>query len=193
MIYTLPWKGMNRSHITQKFHSTHQGLDIAGVLPFLSRGYGVPLCAPENCRIERIFGNEFTPDSHAGLTRGYGVWFTGLETGNVHVFWHTQPILPVWGGQIVSRGKILAFMGNSGLVWSDNVFVPVEERTKKPHAGTHLHWEVYPAGHEIGFFGSKDRKDPASLLNFNWQPNYTTMDLLSSFVTVLNKMSSLIK
>jgi len=193
MIYTLPWKGMKPAHITQGFHEKHQGIDVAGENPVLLRGYGVPLCAPENCRIERIIGDTFTPESHENLERGFGVWFTGLETGRVHVYWHTQPILPVHGGQIVQRGKILAFMGNSGKVWSGGKPVPIDERSVKPYAGTHLHWEIYPQGHPVGFFGGKNRIDPQPLLNWNWQPQYGWGDLLAAYKTTLEKVSSVIQ
>lgn len=194
-MFTKLFKGMRVEDITQGFSSVHPAIDIARNLPFIDNrfwGYGQPLSAPENVRIESIVGNGFTPGDNTGLERGWGVWMTGLETGLVHVYWHSQPILPVNGGDVIPRGNIVCYMGNSGKVTSGGTPVPVEERNEKPHKGTHLHWEIYPNGHKIGFFGGAGRLDPRRLINWNWEPNNSLKHQLESYAKVLIKMQKLV-
>lgn len=192
MILTKPFKGMNHTCITQGFHDRHKGWDIVSYAKPYVNGYGTPLCAPERCKIEKIVGDTYTPESHKPLAKGYGVWFTGLETGNVYVYWHTLPYLPVHGGDIVERGQIIAYMGNAGIVRSAGVDVPINERTTPPYKGTHLHVEIYKPGSSVGGFGG-DRFDPALWYNLNLEPQYTVADQLRAIGVVLKKIAKLTK
>lgn len=180
MTLTKFFKGMHPFNITQIFHSKHPALDIVSWSK--TNGYGTPLCAPENVRIDRITGDTFTPKSHQNLERGYGIHMTGLETGYTYLYWHILPIVPVWGGDIVPRGQIVAYMGNAGYVTSGDKEVPLEKRTKEPYAGTHLHIEV---------FDGKKRIDPLPLINWNWEPTYSTTDFMKALIVVLQKQIKL--
>lgn len=185
MKYTKPFKGMFPQNITQGFHSAHPALDIISLLP--NRGFGTPLCAPENGTIESIIrGDTFTPDSHVDFLRGYGLWFRGAETGHRHLIWHTQPIFPVWGGDLAKRGQIIAWMGNSGYVVSDGKYVELENRDHSPTlepAGTHLHWETWENGVQI---------DPLPNIDWGSEPNYSTWEYLEAMRKTLWKMFQLI-
>lgn len=177
--------------ITQKYHKDHKAWDIITTAKQSMR-YGVPLCAPEMVKIVRIFGDTYTPGSNRNLKLGYGVIMQGLESGNFHLFWHTLPIKPVSVGDIVGRGKIVAFMGNAGLVRVGGKYVEIERRLDEEKPGTHLHWEIMmsyePATHKKG-----DLIDPASLVDLKKLPTYTSVDLLRATAIVVAKMARLIK
>lgn len=178
---TLLFKGMTEGHITQVFHRGHDALDIIGNKS--SFGYGTPLCAPENCLVLGITSEELTSDNK-DLEHGYGIRLKGLETGLEYLLWHCLPIFPVYGGDIVSRGQIVAYMGNAGTVYQNGVYVPLAERTTKPFGGTHVHFEVFKQG---------DRIDPYPLFNWSWQPQYSLADYIGAFMRVLSKISKNIK
>jgi len=179
MNLTLPFKGMTRDDITQIFHPGHEAWDLVEYDTPSGLLYGTPLCAPENCLVLGIT-SEGPLHSTTGLENGYGIRLKGQETGLEYLFWHTLPILPVWGGQNVTRGQIVAYMGNAGYVTVGGVLVPIEERTKDPEPGTHLHLEVYKAGVKI---------DPMPLFNWNWQPQYSFMDFLKALSVVVSKIA----
>lgn len=180
-VLTTPFKGFTLDDVTQIFHDGHKALDLVENATPLFRLYGTPLCAVENARISRIWGDNLVPDelSDSGLKDGYGVKFVGLETGYTYTYWHTLPFLPVWGGDIVKRGQIIAFMGNAGTVYSNGVYVPLEERLVKPYKGTHLHFVAYnQRGRQI---------DPLPMINLNWQPQYNTADFAKALTIVAQK------
>lgn len=183
-----PYKGAIKEHITQTYHDKHKALDIVGRSSFAS--YGTPLCAPEDCQVIRITGDTWTPETDENLRRGYGIYLLGLETGLTHFFWHTQPILPVYVGDIVKRGKIVAFMGNTGNVYSDGVAVPIEERKHPPYRGTHLHYELFDKGYRLG--GAKRPLNPLDHIDWYDQPQYTKAELIAAYSIVLGKMSRLL-
>lgn len=168
------FKGMTQNNVTQVFHKDHQALDIVGA-------YGTPLCAPENCLILGITKEELVENNQA-LENGYGVRMKGLETGHEYLYWHTLPILPVWGGDSVRRGQIVAYMGNAGNVRVDGKYVPLEDRILPNHPGTHLHIEMFKDGVRI---------DPLPHINWSWEPQWTKTDFISSFLKVLSKMAKL--
>jgi murein DD-endopeptidase MepM/ murein hydrolase activator NlpD len=184
-----PFKGFTHNDITQIYHAEHRALDIDGNA--VNWGYGTALCAPEDVRILMVLADGYTPNSTKKLERGYGLWMEGLETGLVHQYWHTLPYLPVKKGDIVERGKIVAFMGNAGMVRQGGVYVPLEERTKKPYKGTHLHWPVFPQGYTP--YQSKDLAiDPLPLIDFARQPTYSTFELYGATAKCLLKMSNVL-
>lgn len=166
------FKGMRPANITQGFHDGHKALDIVG-------SYGTPMCAPEDCLVLGIRGDGFTPNSTNNLKRGYGVSLLGKETGTEYLIWHCLPYLPVWGGDSVKRGQIVAFMGNSGYVLVGGIEVVIDERPKPPYRGTHLHVE-----------GSKNgvKYDLLPEINWSWEPTYTKADLLKATMVCLTKM-----
>lgn len=185
-ILSLPQWGMNEAHISQTYHEGHKALDIIPASRTFF-GYGVPLTAPEMVRIERITGDTFTPGNEKNLERGYGIWMKGLETGFTHLYWHVLPILPVWGGDVIARGKIVAYMGNAGLVRRNGVYVPLEQRTTPAFPGTHLHWEMFDSAFTFKKAGHEVNQIPH--LNFLWQPTYTNTDQLAAAAVVLKKMA----
>lgn len=181
---TLPFKGMRETNISQTYHSGHEALDLVN-------SYASPMCALENSRVELIFGDTYTPGNHTNTKRGYGVWLTGLETGLVYVIWHSLPILPVNGGDIVKRGQIVAYMGNSGLVRSGGKYVPLEERDKPPYRGTHLHLQIFKPGSRIGDWRG-ETVNPLDRLNWNWHPQYSIADQLFAISKTIKKATKLV-
>lgn len=181
MNLTLPLIGMTKGHISQGWNSKHWAIDIVGNKT--NYGYGTPLCAPEMCRVDRITGDTITVDSHENLIRGYGIHLTGIETGNKYLFWHILPIVPVNGGEIIQRGQIFAFMGNSGYVYTGGKYVPIDERLKPPYAGLHLHLEVTSNGNRV---------DPTDLFNYSWSPRYGYVELATAIIKTLQKKVKLL-
>lgn len=174
---TLFFRGMKPYHLTQGFHDKHQALDIVGT-------YGTPLCAPENCLVLGIRGDTFTPEDNTNTIKGYGIRLKGLETNTEYLFWHCLPYFPVWGGDTVKRGGIIAFMGNSGYVLVGGKEVQVDERLSPTKPGTHLHIEAELNGNRI---------DPLPLINWSWQPTWGYYDLLKATLVCVSKMARNVK
>lgn len=183
---------MTHASISQTFHSKHQALDIISRQKETVGGYGTPLCAPEACRVLSIIGDSYTPESHAELEHGYGIWLKGLETGFTHLYWHVLPILPVSEGQVVTRGQIVAYMGNAGNVLSNNVYVPLESRTKNPYPGTHLHWEMFNPQYTLGKTKNKYVLNPLNYLGAE-EPYYSIADQLKAIAVVISKILAITK
>lgn len=182
-----PFKDFNPAyHVSQVFHKDHKAIDLIARSP--NFGYGMPLCAPEDVRIELIVGDTYTPGDDTNLERGFGVWMRGLDTGLMHQYWHTLSTMPVYEGQLVKRGQIVAFMGNTGYVVSGGQYVPLDKRTVNPYAGTHLHWAAHKNS-KRPYHGTKI--DPLPLIDMT-EPTYTTLDLIRATGVVALKMSKLI-
>lgn len=175
------FKGMTQGHVTQIFHKGHQALDIVGNK--VSFGYGTPLCAPEMCRVLGITKEELSHDNK-GLENGYGIRLKGLETGHDYLYWHCLPLFPVYGGDVVKAGQVVAFMGNAGLVYQGGQYVPLDKRNKMPFPGTHLHIQMELNGKRV---------DPLKHINFSWQPQYSLTELMSATIVVLKKAVTLAK
>ena len=186
---SIPYKGATPNHVSQTFHSGHKGLDM--VVFAANNGYGTPLTAPEDVKVLRIIGDTYTPGSNRKLEHGYGLFMKGLETGFTHFYWHTLPILPVSVGQVVRRGEIVAFMGNAGNVRSGGVYVPIEQRTKKPYAGTHLHYELMSPEYRLG--GVKRPLNPLDYLDWGLEPTYGIFGLVGAVSAVVAKALHLTK
>lgn len=185
MRYTIPYKDATPARVTQGFHEEHKALDM--ISQITSFGQGVPLVAPERVKIIAFSGDQFTPNTNAPLVKGFGLIMQGLESFSFHLYWHTGPYFPVNVGDVIERGKIVAYMSNSGYVLVGGKYVPIEERyTNK---GTHLHWEnfeTYANGKKGSFV------DPAERIDWTLQPTYTTTEQWVSIGKVLLKMSKLI-
>lgn len=188
MKLSAPYKGAMQYTITQGFKlGVHPALDM--VLFDTRGGMGTPLCAPEDCTVIKIKGDGYTPGDTDPFAHGYGIWLKGLETGYTHLYWHTKPIFPVSPGQTVKRGEIVAFMGNSGYVFSGGVRVPVEDALST-YKGTHLHWEVFEPKWRIG--KPKLFVDFSKEIDWNSQPSYGLLALTRATAVVLAKISKLI-
>lgn len=183
MNLTLPFKNCTKDDITQVFHSGHQAWDMIERSTPVGKLYGTPLCAPETCLVLGISSEKITTD-HKDLEKGYGIRLRGLETGMDYLYWHTLPLFPVYGGDVVPRGGIVAYMGNAGWVTVGGEYVPLEDRTKDPELGTHLHLEVKKDGVKI---------DPMPLFNWDWQPQYTLAEVISALMTVVKKAALFVK
>lgn len=182
------FKGMSPASISQGFHFNHKAWDLVPPTTVYF-GYGTPLCTPEDCLVLGINGDGFTPDSHKNFLSGYGIRLKGLKTGYEYLLWHCLPIFPVWGGDKVKEGQIVAYMGNSGTVYSNGKFVELEDRDQLPinpkdpeEDGLHLHAEVYDKGMQI---------DPLPLIDFSKQPTYTTLDFMKAYIKILEKQVKL--
>lgn len=189
MKFTKPYKGFSVLDITQGFHAGHNGYDA---VPRNRTPFGTPLVAPENVRIERIWAAEKVDGTTDGIKNGYGITMIGQDTNWKYVYWHCQPLFPVWGGDIIERGKIVAYMGNSGYVTVWGRPLTVEERDhldpngnfKLEEAGTHLHGMLYLNYGEL--VNPLDYMDPIT------EPTYTKWDELSAMLKVLVKASKLL-
>ena len=188
---TPPYKGAIPAKITQGFHAKHKAVDMISFSPATTLGSGTLLVAPEDVEVIRIIGDGYSmteKEAIAARTRGWGIFLKGLETGKVHLYWHCPPYFPVDEGEIVKRGKIVAFMGNSGTVYAGGVYVPITERYT--HRGAHLHWEMlntYRNGVKRGW------SDPSAIIDWDLKPTYTLVEELGAYVKVLLKMSKVIK
>lgn len=179
-----PYKGFSVFNITQGFNPTHHAIDSAPVRKGLSP-YGTPLVAPEKVTIGKVYGNEFDhsdPHSDAPIKNGYGMWMTG-ESGLQILYWHTQPIFPVKTGDVVERGTIIAYCGNSGNVTVSGVYVPIEDRDNAPFLGTHLHEQIV-----------KDTVlvNPLDYIDMETEPTYTILDELKAMGITLAKIAHLL-
>lgn len=174
---TKPFKSFSVLDVTQGFHDIHRAIDCV-------KSYGRPLVAPENVRIDEIrlpkSGLTGTDDE---LANGYGLWMTGLETGYRYQYWHTFALFPCWGGDTVKRGQIVAYMGNSGNVRVNGVYVPLKDRSSEPFKGTHLHETVQVNGKYV---------DPLSVMDVTTEPTYTTFDEVGAYVRTLKKVAQLL-
>jgi len=188
---TPPYKGATPARIVQGFHANHKGVDMISLTPASTLGSGMPMVAPEDVEVLRIVGDGYSmteKEAIASRTHGWGIFLKGLETGKVHLYWHCPPYFPVNVGDTVKRGKIVAFMGNSGLVRVGGVYVPITERYT--NRGTHLHWEMlstYNRGVKRGF------SDPSAIIDWTLNPTYTLVEELGAYAKVLLKMSKVIK
>ena len=170
-----PYKKFSVFDVSQGFHSGHQAIDCVST-------YGKPLVAPENVLIGGIITPTNVSEDLGDLKNGYGVWMIGQETGDKYLYWHCLPVFPVWGGDIIEGGKIVAYMGNAGNVSVGGVYVPLEERTDKPYRGTHLH---------MVWFKNGVPHDPLPYLEK--EPEYTFWDEIKATGVVLTKIKLLLK
>lgn len=173
---TKPFKKATVLAVSQGFHAEHKALDWVN-------SYGTPLVAPEDVRIEEVICECSIADGPAGIERGFGLHMKGLETGYKYTYWHLWPYMPVWGGDMVKRGKIIGFMGNSGHVTVNRVYVPLPERNYPPYKGTHLHQAVYG--------GDNKPFDPLTKTDMEAEPEYSTAELLAAWYKTFVKMSKL--
>lgn len=175
-----PYRKFSVLDVTQAYHDGHRAIDCVpkGI------AYGTPLVAPEKCKIEEIRTPSSLKDEFNDLANGYGVWMVGLETNRRYLYWHTLPVLPVWGGDIVEKGQIVAYVGNSGNVYTGGVYVPLDVRDNEPHLGTHLHLAVQVDNVPV---------DPIPLLDVITEPTYTIADQLVAAAKCLGKIKLLIK
>ena len=180
-----PYKNFSLANVTQGYNNLHHAIDS---IPFRKEGlggYGTPLVAPEKVTIGKVYTIN-TPredDDNALMKNGFGLWMKG-ESGYEHLYWHTQPILPVKTGDVVERGTIVAYVGNSGNVYSGGEYVPVEERNIPNFRGTHLHQQVVLSGQLL---------NPLDFIDMETEPSYTIFDELKAMAITLGKISGLLK
>lgn len=171
------FKGFTIDKITQGFHDGHPALDIVNT-------YGTPLCSAEDGHVMGLRGDgaDGLSESLAELAYGYGIRIKG-DSGDEYLYWHCMPMFPVSAGDRVTRGQIIAYMGNSGHVVVNGVDVPVENRLDTNHPGTHLHIEYTHNGVRI---------DPLPLIDWSLEPNYSKLDVITATVKVVRKIVALI-
>src|SRR3990167_2940891 len=167
-----PYKRFTVLDVTQGFHSGHQAIDCVPQ----KGAYGKPLVAPEKVVIEQVVTPSRVDESLKDLEYGYGVWMRGQETGDRYLYWHCLPVFPVWGGDIIEKGQIVAFIGNAGNVYRGGVYVPLYERATS-HKGTHLHLIHQKNGVPV---------DPLPLEE---EPTYTTLDFMLAMMKTLAKIT----
>jgi murein DD-endopeptidase MepM/ murein hydrolase activator NlpD len=102
-------------YISQYFGPYHDGIDIAGRA-------GTPIRAAANGVVAFINYNPWESRPSFIVVIAHG---GGLST----LYAHLQPRYPVSQGQVVRRGQVIGYMGNTG-----------------NSTGTHLHWEVWQGG-----------------------------------------------
>ena len=169
-----PFKNCTSANISTPFSSVHPAVDWYD-------HYGTPLVAPERVYVQGINSEEYTPNDWTSMKKGNGIKMKG-DSGMEYLYWHIQPICPVSIGQTVEAGAIVAYMGNSGNVLAGGVYVPIEDRTKPPYYGTHLHAEFWKDGVRI---------DPSEYMVL--EPTYTIFDVIKCATIVFAKIAKLIK
>lgn len=185
-----PYKGASLDLITQTYHPEHPALDMVFRSLLYPWSYGVPLCAPENSEVIGIRGDVYDPSNYNDEARGFSIWLKGKETGCTHFFHHLQPVLPTKIGDQIKRGQIVAFMGNSGLVRRNGIYVPLEQRTTPPYPGSHVHYEMYDEKYKLG--AKKRFLNPLDFIDWNSGPTYTTTDHLKALLIVKGKAVGLL-
>lgn len=191
MKLTPPFKGATAARITQGFHKDHKGLDMVSLTPSSTLGSGTPLVAPEDVEVIRIIGDGYSMTEKEAIdarAHGWGVFLKGLESGKVHFYLHCPPYFPVNVGQVVKRGKIVAFMGNSGLVRVGGQYVPITERYS--NKGAHLHYELLDSYNNRVKRGFNDIQP---LIDWDLQPTYTTFEHLEAMAIVLLKQKKILQ
>ncbi len=172
-----PFKKCSVSNITQGFSNSHKAIDFFDV-------YGTFLVAPENCIVEYISSESLEP-----LMTGYGMRLR--STSNPYLFYsycHTLPIFPVLVGEIIRQGQIICQMGNSGCVFSNGKYVPVEDRTKPPYYGTHLHFAIFT---EMN--GKREYKNPMDCIDWELPVRYSAFDVVKAISKITLKMIGILK
>lgn len=173
-----PYREFTFQKVTQGFKSDHQALDCVSY-------YGTPLVATEDGVVVSIVTPnkllDKTDNEH--IRRGYGIVLKG-KSGLYTLFWHCQGVFPVDEGDEVVQGQIVAYMGNSGFVYSLGQYVPVEIRSKAPYAGTHVHWEVYE-----DIVGIRKYLNPIEYVDWNLDMKY---EILVAAKVVLRKILNLL-
>lgn len=183
MKFLKAYKGCSLSDVTQGFTDTHHAIDWLPKRKLGLGAYGTPLVAPEDCTIGKIYDEE-----DSTLYNGFGIWMKGVS-GYLHEYWHCQPVFPVKTGDVVSKGTIVAYVGNSGNVQIGGQYVPLEERNHEPFSGTHLHQQLVPdfgdnRGHLI---------NPLDFLDLETEPSYTMWDELKAMTVTLGKLAGLLQ
>lgn len=188
MKYTKPFKRAIPLYISQGYHKDHKALDF--INPILSpRGYGTPLVAPERVRILDIRGDALRKNA---LKDGNGIYMLGLESGTIHLYWHTLPIHPVNVSDEVERGKIVAYMGNAGYVRSGGKYVPIKDRNTPGKPGTHLHWSNFEKMANPTDRDNRKYIDFTKMIDWNTEPHYGALEVLKKAGVALLKMSRLL-
>jgi len=127
-----PFKDCTPQQLTQGYSDKHRAFDFAST-------YGKYLVAMENCIVENIIKAE-NWDNQEELERGYGVLLRSIENPTVkYSYWHCLPFFCVEVGDTVSQGQPVSQMGNSGFCMSGGIVVPLNDRSKPPYYGTHVH------------------------------------------------------
>jgi len=128
----------------------HNGADIVLY-------HGVEMLVPEDGWVYKVYDLE-----NGSVTKGFGVCMIGDpdENGfcNVWVFWHTMSNIKAKIGDRVKKGQLIAYMGASGQVYSNNIAVPDELKGVPPYPGTHLH---------LGKMLVRRTKEPVGLVLLN--------------------------
>ena len=183
-----PYKNASIGQVTSRFNASedyrggaiHTGTDFAP-----PNAYGTPLVAVEDCVINKIVTPTEINADYADLKRGYGVEMVAKEW--IYLFWHCLPFFGVSVGDVVKQGKIVGFIGNSGLVYRNGVFVPLEIRTEKPYLGSHLHFEKYRWEN-----GQKKYYDVLPDIEWALPVGYDTLDWITSIRVAVLKIKALL-
>jgi hypothetical protein len=169
-----PYKGCNPMQITQGFiPKQHEAVDFAS-------SYGTFLVAPERIIIERIKAG-IDWNNPKEIEQGYGIVFTSIDKTRRYSYWHCLPVFSTDEGLIIEQGQPVAQMGNSGWVFSGGKYVPLEERNKPPHYGTHLH---------LSFSENGINKNIIEYIDWEIEIKY---NLLTAIKNIIQKMANLLK
>ena len=156
-----PYKGAKIQDISQYYSETHQALDFCPLNP-----YGTSLVCPfEYGKINNMVDSDICSENEDEMFRGFGITIQECDkNGNLKSmycgYWHTFSEFPFEKWDIVKRGDVVAYMGNSGDVFAGKppIYVPLECRESPNHPGTHLH---------CFFFILNEFKSRALLLSIN--------------------------
>jgi murein DD-endopeptidase MepM/ murein hydrolase activator NlpD len=180
-----PYFNAKLSHISQRFGAIqgfdgkpHLGVDLA---PY--NGYGIFLVAPENCTVEKIIENNDIYVDKDEMQRGFGILLKSTTSQYYYLYWHCLPFFPIKVGETVLQGQPVAQMGNTGMVYRNGVYVPLEERTKTKE-GTHAHWEMCS-----NYYSKRYYVDPLQFIDWSIKIN-NPKGILVAISNIITKIKS---
>lgn len=163
----------------------HNGLDIAGVR-------GDPIYAPDDGQVwwanieptddgrngNFIILEHFEDD---GVDTAYLTQYMHLDRPT-HLqrpsLWNPVEDNHPGDGQLVRRGDIIGYMGNTGAVYTGGR--PINDAERRAGIGTHLHWMVTPYRETVGW-PPRMPMDPLAAVTW-WEWSRDTVDeLITSF------------
>ena len=183
-----PYKKCKPSHLSQAFGvnpQPYQKNGHVGVDWSFPNAYGTFLLAPEDLVVEKLVKAESISDDTAPMRRGYGIVMRSISRPQrKHLYWHNLPVFPCKVGDVIKQGEEVAQMGNSGFVMQGGVKVPLEDRSKPPYPGTHLHQEIIVNGRYV---------DPLPLIDWKIKVSGVELNVIQRIINSIKRLLKNVK
>jgi len=146
--------------------------------------YGEDIVSPFNAKVINIVDSvpeQVIDTSLEDLRRGYGITLQSIEDPSITwMVWHTLPVFAVEEGETVLQGQPICEMGNSGFVYEDGQYVPIDLRTVPPYKGTHSHIELYINNERVDYLKYVDW-----IIPIQYDERGFIMRVIASFIKLL--------